>query len=150
GLDKEPIKATKPGEKPLDPASQRAAWDAYLYDNILVEAATNANVINVTYTDYQPQRSAKIVGAYADAYLEFRATLATEGPPAPELETEVNTSSKNLTDAANALAVFNYRWHLYDSATQKTELISLLARTRTQVADERSTLQRAQTEHKTY
>jgi polysaccharide biosynthesis transport protein len=150
GLDKEPIKAVKPGEKPLDPAAQRAAWDAYLYDNTLVEAATNANVINVTYTDYQPQRAARIVGAYADAYLEFRGTLATEGPPATELETEVDGSSKKLTDAANALAVFNYRWHLYDSATQKTELISLLARTRTQVADERSTLQRALTEHKTY
>src|SRR5262249_42603445 len=63
---------------------------------------------------------------------------------------EVNGASTKLNEAQNALAVFNYKWHLYDSATQKTELIGLLARTRSQVTDERASLQRAITDHKTY
>src|SRR5262245_5969795 len=142
GLDREPIKPPAKGAPALGPAAQRAAWDAWLYDNTLVEAATNANVINITYTDLQPERAARIVGAYADAYLGFRKTLATEGPPESDLEGEVKGASTKLTDASNALAVFNYRWHLYDSTTQKTELIGLLARTRTQVTDERAPPQR--------
>jgi len=148
-LDQEPVKVVK-GAPPLDRAAQRAAWDAYLFDNILVEAATNANVINITYTDLQPQRAARVVGAYADAYLEFRRVLATGGPPPSGLEAEVAGASTKLTEAANALAAFNGQWHLFDTTTQKSELINLLARTRSQVADERAALERALADHKTY
>ena len=37
----------KPSDPTVDKVAQRAVWDAYLYDNLLIEAATSANVINI-------------------------------------------------------------------------------------------------------
>lgn len=149
GLENEAIPST-PGARPLERLAQRTAWDAYLYENILVEAATSANVINITCTDNQPQRAARIVGAYADCYLEFRKVLATGGASVVGLGAEADSASRRMTEAELALTSFNEQWHVVDTTAQKLELLNLLARTRTQVTDERAALERAQADLREY
>src|SRR5262245_9684088 len=103
GLAKRKIKES---DTLLDAVPQRAAWDAYLYDNLLIEAATSANVINITITDSSAQRAAEIVGAYADAYLDFRRTLATGGVNEAGLDAEAKIASDNMLEAESALTKF--------------------------------------------
>jgi uncharacterized protein involved in exopolysaccharide biosynthesis len=149
GLEKEPVEPL-PGATVLEPALQRAAWEGYLYDNLLVEAATNANVINVSFTDRLPERAARIVAACADAYLEFRRSLDAPGGSKSRLEAEVNEAAERLRAAEEAIAEFDERWDLVDAPAQKTRLIELLAQTRSQIAAERAAFQRAHADWKTY
>lgn len=147
GLENRKVKASDP---PLDKVAQRAAWDAYLYDNLLIEAAASANVINITVTDGDPKRAAEIAGGYADCYLVFRRNLATGGVNEAGLDSETKVASDNLLAAETALTQFNEQWKLVDTAAQKTEMISLHARILAQVTDERAGLERAQADYSTY
>jgi uncharacterized protein involved in exopolysaccharide biosynthesis len=140
----------KPSDPTLDKVAQRAAWDAYLYDNLLIEAAASANVINITVTDGDPKRAAEIAGAYADAYLDFRRRLATGGVNEVGLDSETKLASDKMLEAEAALTSFNEEWKLVDTAAQKTEMIGLHARTLAQVTDERAGLERAQADYRTY
>ncbi len=150
GLDTVPIKAPPPNAPPVDKVAQRAAWDAYLYDNVLIEAATNANVINITVSDGDGKRAAKIAAAYADAYLEFRRTLATNGAPAATIQSEEKLASDKMLAAEAALTDFNTQWKLVDTTTQKTDLIALLSHARTEASDELAALERSETDYNTY
>jgi uncharacterized protein involved in exopolysaccharide biosynthesis len=140
----------KPSDPTVDKVAQRAAWDAYLYDNLLIEAATSANVINITVTDGDPKRAAEIAGAYADSYLDFRRSLATGGTNEAGLASETKAASENMLAAEAALTHFNEEWKLVDTTAQKTEMISLHARILAQVTDERASLERAQADYATY
>ena len=110
-----------------DEAANTAMWATHLENNLVVEPASNASVMVISFTDASPERAAKVVNGITSSYFAFRLTLAQQEPLLEQLQREREESLRELRDAQQNLRAFDAESALVATGTQKDELLELLA-----------------------
>ena len=144
-LAQDALVTAKPGEPEVD---QRKVWDQYLYDNITAEAAANANVIEVTFDDVDPERAARVVSAYVDAYLVFRHQIVARDEG--DVDKELELCRGRMVALEKQLGEFDETWKLVDAEVQKSEALDLHATIRAQATAVGADLELLQSDAQAY
>lgn len=121
--------------------ASRRAWNSYIRENLDVEAAANAHIISLTFTDGDPERAARIVSTYADCYLRFRRGITRDEGGTDDVRAELEQSRAELTRLEELLIEFDQRWNLVAADEQKRRSLELQADARSRVSAIKGELQ---------
>ncbi|MFQ5868788.1 MAG: GumC family protein [Candidatus Zixiibacteriota bacterium] len=114
------------GAPEMDPAT---AAIGRLSRKIRVEPITLTNVLQVTYTDKNPRRAARVVNTLLESYIERHIEVHRVSGAALFLEDQAGIYKQQLDEAAADLRSFTGRNDIFDIKHQKTNYLERLATT---------------------
>ena len=112
------------GAPEMDPTT---AAIGRLSRKIRVEPITLTNVLQVTYTDRNPGRAAKVVNTLLESYIERHIEIHRVSGAALFLEDQAGIYKQRLDEAAADLRSFTGRNDIFDIKQQKTNYLERLA-----------------------
>lgn len=112
------------GAPEMDPTT---AAIGRLSRKIRVEPITLTNVLQVTYTDKNPRRAAKVVNTLLESYIERHIEVHRVSGAALFLEDQAGIYKQRLDEAAAGLRSFTGRNDIFDIKQQKTNYLGRLA-----------------------
>jgi len=112
------------GAPEMDPTT---AAIGRLSRNIKVEPITLTNVLQVTYTDKNPRRAAKVVNTLLESYIERHIEVHRVSGATLFLEDQAGIYKRQLDEAAANLRSFTGRNDIFDIKHQKTNHLERLA-----------------------
>jgi len=112
------------GAPEMDPTT---AAIGRLSRKIRVEPITLTNVLQVTYTDRNPGRAAKVVNTLLESYIERHIEVHRVSGAALFLEDQAGIYKQRLDESATDLRSFTGRNDIFDIKQQKTNYLERLA-----------------------
>jgi len=112
------------GTPEMDPTT---AAIGRLSRKIRVEPITLTNVLQVTYTDKNPRRAARVVNTLLESYIERHIEVHRVSGAALFLEDQAGIYKQRLDEAAADLRSFTGRNDIFDIKQQKTNYLERLA-----------------------
>ncbi len=124
----------------IDEVPPRERWVAMLQKQVEPKALTNSSVINITYSDEDPQWAAKIVNAVTKGYIQHHLKVYAQGGSSEVFRQQVESSERTVSQLRRQMAEYKRASSTSAVAERQKSLVQALASTTSERASAQNEL----------